>query len=311
MKSIAVVGSLNIDHILKVEKLPSFGETISSFSYMISEGGKGANQAVALGKLEMDVCMFGKIGSDEYGDLLVKSLQNSNVNTQEIIVDKSYRTGAAFITVDNSGNNTIVVTPGANGSFKFDDVRKIENKIFFHDIIVLQMEIPEEINTYIIRRAKEMKKLILLNLAPARIVNPEILNKLDYLIVNESEMEFLTNIEYTGSNLNIEIFEIRKFFHGNLVVTLGSLGAAFSTGDKDFNIVPTFNVLPIDKTAAGDAFIGGFILGLANKLDLKSCMILGNAAGSLSTTIIGAQKSLPDKSILRNFLLKNNVKIKI
>ena len=311
MKSIAVIGSLNIDHILKVDKLPLLGETISSLNYSLSEGGKGANQAAAIGKLGADVYMFGKVGNDEYSNLLISSLQNSNVNTEGVMIDSSSKTGAAFITVDNSGNNTIVITPGANGSLTFNDLEKMESKIFTHEIILLQMEIPEEIIVYIINKARKINKLLLLNLAPAKTIDIQVLNKLDYLIVNESEMEFLTNIKYTGNNLDIEIAKIRKFFHSKLVITLGPLGAAYSIKNQEFDIIPTFNVVSKDKTAAGDAFIGGFIFGLANGLNLKTCMNLENANGSLSTTILGAQKSLPDKSMLKEFLLKNGLKMKI
>jgi len=311
MKSIAVIGSLNIDYILKVEKLPSLGETIASLKYVLSEGGKGANQASAIGKLGLDVHMFGKVGNDEYGNLLIEGLRKSNVNTKGIIIDSSSRTGAAFVTVDNSGNNTIVITPGANGSFTFNDLKTLESKIFIHDIILLQMEIPKKIIVYIIKKARDINKLLLLNLAPPKTVGAIFLNKLDYLILNESEMEFLTNIKYTGNNLEVEISEIRKFFHSKLVITLGSLGAVYSIKNQEFNVIPTFNVVTIDKTAAGDAFIGGFILGLANEMDLRTCIDLGNANGSLSTTILGAQKSLPDKNMLKEFLLKNGFKINI
>lgn len=311
MKSIAVIGSFNIDHILRVEKLPTLGETISSYSYELSEGGKGANQAAAIGKLGLGVYMFGKVGNDNYGHLLTKSLINSNVNIGGIIIDSASKTGATFITVDKSGNNTIVITPGANGSFTFNNLKTLESKIFTHDIILLQMEIPEKIVVYVINKIRKLNKLILLNLAPAKKLDPIVLNKVDYLILNESELEFLINIKYTGNNLDIEIAELRKFFNNNLLITLGSDGAVYSIKNKDFEIVPTFNVIPIDRTAAGDAFIGGFVLGLALGKDIKTSTHLGNATGSLSTTILGAQKSLPDKNRLKNFLLKNSSNINI
>ena len=311
MKDVAIIGSLNIDHILKVDKLPVLGETVSSNNYILSEGGKGANQAVAIGKLGLKVHMFGKIGNDEYGQLLINSLNNANVNTEGVMIDDCHKTGAAFITIDNNGNNTIIATPGSNGSLNLKDIKKVENLIFDHDILLLQMEISKDIVTYIINRARKLDKLLLLNLSPAMNMDSFILNKVDYLILNESELEFLTKIKYLGNNLDVEIKELRKYFYNNLIVTLGPDGAAYSIENKKFELIPTFNVLPLDKTAAGDAFIGGFIYGLSRGLDIKACVNLGNANGSLATTIIGAQKSLPTKDQLNNFLIKNNLNFTI
>lgn len=201
MRSVAVVGSINIDHVLKVEKLPKLGETISSNSYELFEGGKGANQALSLARLGLDVYMFGKVGNDDYGRLLLESLKKSNVNIDNIIIDPNVKTGAAFITVDNKGNNTIVLTSGANGSISIEDIKNLQNKILENDLLLLQMEIPKETVVFMIKMAKKFNKLILLNLAPATEIETDIINKVDYLILNESEMEFLTNLKYTGNNL--------------------------------------------------------------------------------------------------------------
>jgi ribokinase len=309
MKSISVVGSLNIDHILTVEKLPSFGETITSINYELSEGGKGSNQAAALGKLGLEVHIFGKVGNDEFGQLLINSLGEANVNTKGLVIDPNEKTGAAFITVDNNGNNTIVLNSGANRSFDLQDINKFKNLIFKNDILLLQMEIPKEIVVYLINEARKLEKTILLNLAPAIHLNSEILNKLDYLIINETEMEFLTDIKFLENNLDIEIRSLRKFFYKNLIITLGPMGAAYSINNQNFEIVPTFNVVTVDKTAAGDAFIGGFIFGLVNNMDIKTCIEMGNANGSISTTARGALKSLPDINTFHKFLVKNGFKI--
>ncbi|MCL5072698.1 MAG: ribokinase [Actinobacteria bacterium] len=309
MVGVAVVGSLNIDHVLKVDKLPVLGETVSSNNYILSEGGKGANQAVAIGKLGLKVHMFGKIGDDEHGQLLVNSLKNANVYTEGIIIDERHKTGAAFITIDNNGNNTVVVNPGANGRLDLKDIKKIESLIFDQDILLLQMEIPKDIVIYIIKRGKELNKLILLNLSPAMEMDNFILNMVDYLILNESEIGFLTNVKCSIQNMKLVIKKIREFYHNKLIITLGPDGAAYSISDDDFKTILTFDVATIDKTGAGDAFIGGFVYGLSKGLDIKTCINLGNASGSIATTIIGAQKSLPTKDQLNNFLSKNNLNI--
>ena len=309
MKSVTVVGSLNIDHILSVKNLPALGETIHSTGYEIAEGGKGANQASAIGRLGIKVSMFGKVGDDDFGRLLINSLKSSGVYIEGIIIDINSNTGSAFITVDSSGNNTIVLNSGANGCLDMEDIKKFEDSIFSSDILLLQMEIPKNIIIYLIEKARNLKKTILLNLAPAMDIEKDILNKLDYLIVNETEMEFLTNIKFDGNNLDEEIKNLREFFYGNLIITLGPLGAAYCLKGLEFTTLPTFDVVTKDKTAAGDAFIGGFIYGLANGKDINSSVIIGNANGSLSTTIIGAQKSLPDLKKLNIFLAENGYSI--
>ena len=269
MKKVAVIGSINIDHILQVEKLPILGETISSNNYILLEGGKGANQAAAMGKLGLEVHMFGKIGNDGYGQLSINSLNNANVNTEGIIIDNCNKTGSAFITIDNNGNNTIVLTPGANGSLDLKEIKKMENLIFDQNIVLLQMEIPKDIVTHIINRSRKLNKLLLLNLSPAMNIDNFILNKVDYLVLNESEMEFLTQIKYSSNNLDIQIKKLRRYFYNNLIITLGPDGAAYSIKNKKFELVPTFDVLSLDKTAAGDAFIGGFVYGLSKNLNIK------------------------------------------
>lgn len=307
MKTVLVIGSINLDNVLRVQNLPKRGETIIAKNYEIVEGGKGANQAAAVGKLGVKVSMFGKIGNDIYGEMLLKSLKDSNVNTENIIIDEKISTGTAFITVENSGENTIVIDHGANGKIKLEEIKRLESKIFSNDIIVTQMEIPIEIVFYVIKKARKLNKIIILNLSPAVKIPDKILNQIDFLILNELELEFLTNVIYSRNSLNDAIKKLRNFYKNKIVVTIGPDGAAYSLNDNQLKIIPTFDVIPIDKTGAGDAFIGGFVFGLANDKNIDECIKLGNATGSLATTIIGAQKSLPHLSKLKNFLARNNV----
>lgn len=307
MKTVLVIGSINLDNVLRVQNLPKRGETIIAKNYEIVEGGKGANQAAAVGKLGVKVSMFGKIGNDIYGEMLLKSLKDSNVNTENIIIDEKISTGTAFITVENSGENTIVIDHGANGKIKLEEIKRLESKIFSNDIIVTQMEIPLEIVFYVIEKARKLNKIMILNLAPAVKIPDKILNQIDFLILNELELEFLTNVIYSRNSLNDAIKKLRNFYKNKIVVTIGPDGAAYSLNDNQLKIIPTFDVIPIDKTGAGDAFIGGFVFGLANDKNIDECIKLGNATGSLATTIIGAQKSLPHLSKLKNFLARNNV----
>ena len=305
MQNVAVVGSINIDHVLKVKKFPKLGETISAESYELLEGGKGANQASSMGKLGLNVQMFGKIGNDIYGKQVVDNLAKCNVNIKNVISDKENSTGAAFITVGENGNNTIVLTSGANGDIKLKEIKGVLNKILNNDVIVFQMEIPEYIVWHVISKAKEANKLVILNLAPAVNINNSILNKVDYLIINEVEAEFLTKKKCSVNRMKLIIKELRKFYQNKIIITLGSIGAVYSILEEDYKIIPAFKVKSVDQTGAGDAFIGGFIYGLVNKKGIEDCIKLANANGALATTIVGAQKSFPSLDELNDYLAKN------
>jgi len=305
MKSIAVVGSINVDHVLKITVFPKLGETVIAEGYEIIEGGKGANQAASMGKLDLDVYMFGKIGNDVYGKYILKSLQKCNVNIENIITDKNSSTGSAFITVDEAGNNTIVVNPGANGNLSLEDIENFKRKILENDILVLQMEIPRDIVAFIINIAHRSNKIIILNLAPALDLENDILNKVDFLILNELELENIAKIDYSIKNLGLAIKKIREFYYNKLIITLGLDGAAYSISNNNFKVIPTFNVKAVDRTGAGDAFIGGFTSGIVARKNIEDCIVMGNAAGSYSVAALGAQSSLPYKSELESFMNLN------
>ena len=305
IKKVAVIGSLNVDHILKVDELPSKGQTLISGSYDIIEGGKGANQAVAISKMGLAVGMIGKVGEDESGKILIKSLKNSKVGIGGIIVSKSVKTGAAFITVDKDGNNTIIVAPGANCELSIEDIIKKEKQILDSDIVVLQLEIPVGLVSYVINYAKEKDKLVVLNFAPAMDIHKEVLAKVDYLIMNEVEFQFLTGREFRFDSLAESVKRLREFFNNYLVITLGEKGSVCADRDAELLKVPSFRVKAVDSTGAGDAFVGGFILGIIQNRSMKECLQLGNAAGAVSVTKLGAQTSLPDRNEIESFLNKS------
>jgi len=236
---VVVVGSLNIDHVLKVSELPLKGETIISESYELHEGGKGANQAVAIGRMGIDVCMIGKIGNDAYGQMLLKSLTHSNVKTENIIIDKKLRTGTALITVDRKGYNTIVLYQGANGGLRIDDILKNKKTLKKCDIVVLQQEIPRDVISYTINIAKEYKKIIVLNFAPALDLSKDSIKKVDFLILNESEISKLTGIECNEKNVKEPILQLKRFFKNNIIVTLGEYGSACMTSCGDYYRIPS------------------------------------------------------------------------
>lgn len=311
MKRIAVIGSLNIDHVLRTRSLPSSGETIISESYQLKCGGKGANQAAAIGRLGVSVHMIGKVGDDEAGTMQIKSLEKSGVNTDGIIIDKEQKTGAAFITVDNKGNNTIVLFSGTNGLLTKNDVNQKKYLILDSDVVVLQMEVPVETTSHVIRLAHKNNKKIILSLAPAIEIDQPVLGMVDFLMVNEVEIKFLSGIKFNIEDINNSIIKLRKFFKNNIVITLGEIGSVLVDSNENIYRSLAYKVNAVDSTAAGDAFTGGFIMGLTEDLSLSDCMEIGNAAGAISVTRQGAQPSLPFKDDLAKFLHKNNSKINL
>jgi ribokinase len=311
LKRIAVIGSLNIDHVLRTKSLPSRGETIISESYQLKCGGKGANQAAAIGRLEVSVHMIGKVGDDEAGTMQIKSLEKSGVNTDGIIIDKEQKTGAAFITVDNKGNNTIVLFSGTNGLLGKNDVDQKKYLILDSDAVVLQMEVPVETTCHVIRFAHENNKKIILSLAPAIEIDRSVLGMVDFLMVNEVEIKFLSGVEFNIEDISNSIIKLRKFFKNNIVITLGEMGSLLVDRKENIYRSMAYKVNAVDSTAAGDAFTGGFIMGLTEGLSLPDCMEIGNAAGAISVTRLGAQPSLPFRDDLVKFLVKNNSKINL
>ncbi|MBE3093577.1 MAG: ribokinase [Actinobacteria bacterium] len=307
MNSVVVVGSLNVDHVLKVKELPLKGETIISESYDLHEGGKGANQAVAIGRLGMDVCMIGKIGKDVYGEMLLESLTRSNVRIESMIVDKKLRTGIALITVDRKGNNTILLYPGANWGLKINDILKNKKMIKECDIVVLQQEIPKDVISFTIDIAKELKKTVILNFAPALGLSKDSIKKVDFLILNELEISKLTGIKCNERNVEEPITWLKRFFKNNIIVTLGEYGSVCMTSCGDYYRIPSISVNSVDSTGAGDAFIGGFVYGLVQKKNINNCVILGNVAGAIAVKTVGAQASLPYENELKKFLETENI----
>ena len=180
MKKVIVVGSVNIDHILKVDRFPVNGETVLSNGYELREGGKGANQAVAISRLGVPVSFIGKVGKDLFADMLTLKLKKEKINIHGIVIENLEKTGSAFITVDKNGSNIIVVNSGANSKLNIDDIDINEKILLDCDIVVLQMEIPKNVVEYVINIADKAHKLLLLNLSPFTYINEVILQKVDF-----------------------------------------------------------------------------------------------------------------------------------
>lgn len=300
MKKIVVVGSINMDLVTICERAPRAGETLLGKKFMQIPGGKGANQAVALGKLNSSIFMLGKVGKEGMGDILLNSMEKNGVDISNVeYCDEA--TGIAKIIVEDNGQNRILVVPGANYEVDTFYIDKHLDVIKNSDILVTQLEIPIETVRYSLKKAKELGKITILNPAPAVKLDEEIILNSDYIIPNETELEILSGIAVTDEKSLVEAATILldKGVKG-LIVTLGSQGCMFinKTERKKFS---AYKVKAIDTTAAGDSFIGGFINGLANGLSFDEAINRGTKVAAIAVTRFGAQTSIPNFDEVINF----------
>ena len=303
MKKILVIGSLNMDFSIKTPKMPVPGETIIGESFHLNPGGKGANQAFAIGKLGADVSMLGMVGNDEYAKLLKQNLESVNVNTQGIIEQNNTSTGVAFVTVDSNGENSIIVISGANEKVNTEFIDENINLIDDADIIVMQLEIPVDVVTYVARIAKEKNKLVVLDPAPARADLPdELFSYVDIMKPNETELSILTGVDTSNDDNIIKAGKslVEKGVK-NVIVSLGGRGSILVNKDynKKFN---SLGLTPIDTTAAGDSFTAALVSYLASDKSLEEAIQFGHVVSSIVITKKGAQESIPSLEEVRLFL---------
>jgi ribokinase len=294
-KKIAVIGSINMDMVVKTTNLPVPGETILGGNFFMNPGGKGANQAVAAARLGGTVSFIGKIGSDVFGKESRKILESENINTKYLYIDKINPSGVALITVDNKGENCIVVASGSNGSLSKSDIDIAMEEILSSDIILMQLEIPIETVKYVAEICHKHGKKVILNPAPATNLPDELLNKLSIIILNETEAELLSGIKVLDkiSAENAAQFLLSKGIP-IVIVTLGSLGALVCTL-KETNYIASTKVNAIDSTGAGDVFCGAFAVSISEGLEIIKSVKFANQAASISVTRMGAQSSAPYK----------------
>lgn len=293
--SIAVVGSLNMDIVVTVDKLPAEGETLQGNGMAEVPGGKGANQAAAIGKLGTPVCMIGKVGTDGNAPVLLRSLEEAGVDTDAVMKTTEAPTGIAVVTVDAAGHNHIIVVPGANGELCKEDIDRQRQSIEQCEIVVLQLEVPLETVGYTLRLAKELGKTTVLNPAPARTLDDEILRHVDFLIPNEHELQMIAHI----GPIDEQSFEqaARAFMDKGVqavIVTLGEKGCYYADGEG-VTAYPARKVNAVDTTAAGDSFIGGFVDGYLASRDADAAIRQAQIAAAITVTRHGAQSSLPTK----------------
>ncbi|MFZ5916668.1 MAG: ribokinase [Chloroflexota bacterium] len=299
---IVVVGSLNMDLIVSAPRIPEPGETIIGHGFHTAAGGKGANQAVAAARLGAQVIMVGCVGGDAYGETLRRNLAADGVDTSFVGVDTETHTGIALITVDDAGQNSIVVSSGANWRLSAADVDAAEGAFIGADMLVLQLETRPEVVERAAALAVRHGVPVALNPAPARPLSPALLAQVDYLIPNESETALLSGRPVTGvDSARAAARTLRGMGIGTVVLTLGGQGAFLITEGREAH-VPAFSVEVVDTTAAGDAFVGGFAVAVASGWPLPQAARFAAASGALATTRLGAQPSLPTLSDVERLL---------
>ena len=294
---ILVIGSLNADLVVRSPRFPQPGETISGSDLLTIPGGKGANQAVAAARQNVNVALVGRVGKDNFAPFLIENLNSNHVNALHVAQD-NVATGTAIIVVDENGQNSIVLSPGANGKVDSHDVDSAPDA----KILLLQFEIPMDSVLYAAKRYKAKGTTVILNPAPARHIPDELLAAVDILVPNESELSLLTNMHVTDvKSAELAAKEILKHGVKTVIVTLGSKGALVVTSSQ-VTQVDTYKVNVVDTTAAGDAFIGGFASAILSKKSLEESVRYGCACGALATTKLGAQPSLPTKEEVEKFI---------
>jgi ribokinase len=297
MVDILVVGSLNMDLVVRAPRFPAPGETISGGDLAIIPGGKGANQAVASTRLGADVSMLGRVGSDVFGQSLLDNLTDNGVNTSRVQRDAA-ATGTATIIVDAHGQNSIVLSPGANGKVTPGDVTDLPEA----KILLLQFEIPPEAVFSAAQKAREKGMRVIVNPAPARMMDSAFLKLVDILVPNESELSLLTGHPVTDStSAEAAARQLIAQGAGMVIVTRGEHGTLAVT-KSDLHSTPAFPVEVVDTTAAGDAFIGGLAVSLAEDKPIREALTYANACGALAVTKFGAQPSLPTMDEVQVFL---------
>lgn len=305
MKKALVIGSLNMDMTVKVEELPKLGETIFGNDFYESCGGKGANQAVAVSKLGMKTEMIGMVGKDSQGEKLIQNLNKYGIISDNVIKSDEL-TGRAIITVDKKGDNNIIVIPGSNFKITKEHIQDKQDVIASSDVVILQNEIPSETVEFSLLKAKELGKITIFNPAPARKLSGEVFKNTDYLILNETEMEEIFEIEFNDEEYTEKI-SIKKKEYGikNIILTLGDKGSILFSEDNNIKKYDVYKVKAVDTTAAGDSFIGAFTMKICEIGNPDEAIKYATAVSAIVVTRQGAQDSIPTREEIEKFIEEN------
>lgn len=290
---ICVLGSLNIDLTVSLDRFHQPGETVTGTGFSTFTGGKGGNQAVAAARMGGSVYMIGCVGEDAYGDLYLKTLADEGVDTRYVERTNEVSTGVALIEVDKAGENRIAVVPGANHAVTTDLATRAFDAFNDSGVLLLQLETPIETVTHAAANAKRCGLKVILDPAPAQPINDALLMLCSYITPNETELAALTGLPVDTDD--DAIFACSKLIKRGAPAVLHKRGARGSllVTKEGARFFPSYRVEPVDTTAAGDTFNAAFAVGLSMGLPVEDAVRLANAAGALSTTGMGAQAAMP------------------
>ena len=303
MKSISILGVFVADLCFIGDKIPNKGQTILGRKHLVGPGGKGSNQAIAAARLNGDVSFITKVGKDSHSEMAFNLYKDSGVKTHSIIQDEKLFTGVAGIMIDKDGNNAINIVSGAAEELINKDIDNHIETIKKSEIFLTQMEAPDETTIYALKKAREYKCITILNPAPARKIDEDNFELIDFFTPNETEAEFYLNKNIkTDADIKNAANELLKKGIKNVIITLGERGIYFANTKENF-FLEAFKLKEavIDTTGAGDAFNGAFAVGLANSLEIKDALTYANKVAGISTTKLGAAASMPSAKELENY----------
>lgn len=305
MKKLLVVGSINMDIVSNVNEFPLPGETIPSTATSFFPGGKGANQAVAAARAGANCSMIGAVGEDPFAETLTSALHNNGIAIDQILRKKG-SSGFAIITVNDKGENNIVLSEGANGQLTAEDVAAGVGEWTDVYAVLLQNEIPWETTLSVMTGAQGGAK-VFYNPAPARAIPESVFQLIDTLIINETEATVVSGLTVNDmATAQAAADWILAKGTSSVIVTLGEKGSLYKNSLGSLVVVPAFKVSPVDTTAAGDTFFGAYAAASSDGLAAEQALVFASAAAALAVTKAGAQSSIPNKTEIEAFLHSNN-----
>lgn len=307
MKQLAILGSINADHVISVPHFAKPGETLIGSNYHIAYGGKGANQAVAAARLcdknTTQVHFIACVGDDSIGQQMKNSFSKDGINVEAVSCVQGENTGIALIQVAENGENSIVISAGANACLNEAKVAEFSNKIVEADYLLMQLETPLSTVITAAKLAKENQTKVVLNPAPAKVLSDELFGLIDIITPNETETEILTGITVMDEESAVKAATV---FHDKgieqVLITLGSKGVYVSQKGQG-EMIAGFQVNAVDTTAAGDTFNGAFLTALLEGKNIHQAVLFAQAAAAICVTRAGAQPSIPQREEVMNFLV--------
>ncbi len=304
MGKILVIGSSNTDLIARVSHLPAAGETLQGSAYQQAMGGKGANQAMAAHRAGGDVSFITSVGDDSNGDNAIAYYRKEGLDVSESQRVAGVPSGIAMIWVDDRGENSIVIIPGANNKLSPEFISTVQEEIAHAEVVMLQMEIPYETIKAVCRLAGKSNTRVVLNAAPAVALDQELLGMIDILIVNETEAEVISGVRVeTGKEEKVAGLLLDSGVK-TVILTLGKRGSLLKSREANY-FEPAYQVQAVDTTAAGDTFCGAMVAEITRGHSLKSALKFATAAAAICVTRMGAQPSVPTEEEIHEFIQKH------